>query len=304
MIIVSGGTGLIGSHIVNNLISSNREVIVISRDKRKAKYFKGATFLEWTEILEEKWVEKIRTENEKVIVNLTGENIGKPWTKSTKRKILESRLDSTRTIVELAKRIEAQKLINASAIGFYGNTGDSEVDEKSPPGDMFLSQVCYMWEDEAKKYDKDVYILRIGVVLERRAKIITSAITPFFILNSFGKGQNYISWIHIKDLTKIILNAIDGTFEDKDQEKDKKTFIINCVSPNPVRASEFIKTISEIKKRKVINVPQFILEIIFGKDFVDETVRVSQRVRPTFLLEKGFDFSFPTIREALEDILK
>lgn len=313
MIIVSGGTGLIGRKLIDE-IGRKDKVIIITRKK---KIGSEENILEWGEIFEEKWIEKLKTEKQRVIINLAGENIGKIWTKKTKREILESRINSTKTVVELAERIKAQKLINASAIGYYGDTGDETKDEKSPPGNSFLSKVCTMWEEEAKKVKSSkLYILRIGVVLDKKAKIISSSITPFFTVNPFGNGQNYISWIHIDDLIKIIKDITEGKFEadSKPQEETKtkkikqqesaNTTVINCVSPNPVKSIEFIRTISEIKKRKIINIPQIIFELIFGKEFVKETIRISQKIRPSFLIENDFKFKYPEIKPALENILK
>ncbi|MCS7213568.1 MAG: DUF1731 domain-containing protein [Candidatus Calescibacterium sp.] len=314
MIILAGGTGLIGTNLLRSL--GDKDVIVITRNKKSAKAklggMKNILFLEWNEIFEEKWIEKLRVESERIVVNLAGENIGRVWTKTAKKEIMESRLNSTRTAVRLAERIEAQKLINASATGFYGDTGDEEKNEKASAGNSFLSNVCYMWEDEAKKVKKSkLFILRIGIVLDRKAKIVSSSITPLFIVNPFGRGENYISWIHIKDLSKIIRSIIDGKFETNGkfpEERKRKpvedsAVIINCVSPNPVKTKDFIRTIAEIKKRKIVNIPQIFFEILFGKDFVQETLRVSQRIRPSFLIENGFEFDFPDIRTALKDIL-
>lgn len=304
MIIVAGGTGLIGQKLISEL-GKNDKIITITRKKSEWK----ENLLEWGEIFEEKWIEKLKTEREKIIINLAGENIGKIWTKATKKKILESRLNSTKTVVELAEKIKAQKLINASAIGYYGDTGNEEKDEKSKVGNSFLANVCNMWEQEAKKVESSkLYILRIGVVLDKKAKIISSSITPFFIVNPFGQGQNYISWIHIDDLIQVIKDIIEGKFEKNDKDAAGKMLklpetVINCVSPNPVKANEFIKTISQIKKRKIISIPQIILELILGKDFVRETISISQRIRPSFLIEKGFKFKYPDIKSALENII-
>lgn len=316
MVIVSGGTGLIGKALLDEI--KDKKVIVVSRNKLKASQEirrKDVTVLEWGDIFEEKWIEKLRAENERTILNLSGENIGKPWTKAVKRKLMESRVNTTRDLVALAEKIRAQKFISASAIGFYGDTGDEERDESSPPGDLFLSRLCQAWESEAKKAESnEIYILRMGVVLAKKAKIIRYTLTPFFVLNAFGKGQNYISWIHIKDLTRIIKDILDdkfgsnGKYIEGERKKPKgikkKTTIINCVSPNPVRASEFIKTIATISDKKVINIPQILFTLIFGKDFVRETINISQRIVPSFLIENKFNFSFPDIRTALEDLIR
>ncbi len=301
MIIISGGTGLIGRNILKRL--ENERIILITRSKEKAEKIIGnlksdIEFLDWTEILEERWIQKIRTEKEKIIINLAGENIGSPWRSPNKKlNVLRSRIESTERIVYLANNINAHNLINASAIGYYGDTGEEEKDENSPPGNMFLSDVCVKWENEAKKSKTPLTITRIGVVISKEAKIITSSLTPFFVINPFGKGENYISWIHIEDLTEIFLKCMKNEIGISG-----KTKIINCVAPQYTKAKEFIKTIAKIKKKPILNIPQFILEVILGKDFVSETIKVSQKIKSIYL-QNNFKFKFPGIKEALENIL-
>lgn len=316
MIIVAGGTGLVGKNIVKEL--RNKEILVLTRNRKHASVVLGGlggkvTAVEWGEVFEEKWIEKIRAESERVIVNLAGENIGRPWTKEAKRKIMESRIRVTRDTVELAERVKAQKLINASAIGFYGDTKEEERDETSPPGNMFLSRVCEVWEREAMRVrSSDLYIMRIGFVLDRGAKMLRSLVTPFFIVNPFGRGVNFVSWIHSADLARIVRSIIEDAFkidggyyvDGVSRRKVKSSaVVINCVSPNPVRSGELVETMAKIKGKKVISVPQILFAIVFGRDFVKEMISVSQRIKPTFLLENGFTFRYADLGSALRDVL-
>lgn len=299
MIIIAGGTGLIGRSILKKL--ENEKIILITRYKEKAKKTIGniksdVEFLDWTEILEEKWIQKIKIEKEKIIINLAGENIGGPWRLPTKKlNIIRSRIESTKRIVYLANNVKPQSFINASAIGYYGDTGEEEKDENSPPGNTFLSDVCVKWEEEAKKSQVPLIIARIGIVMAKEAKIITYSLTPFFVINPFGKGENFISWIHIEDLTEIFIKFIK-----REIGPDSKVKIVNCVAPQPIKAKEFIKTLAEIKRKLIINIPQFILGIILGNDFVAETIKVSQKIKSIYLTQ---NFKFPEIKEALKNIL-
>ena len=312
--VISGGTGYIGKNFINSVLknSGTKNIVVITRNRKKAqeKLEKSGinqekiALVEWREIIDESTrniAEEIKglKGQKTVFLNLAGENIGQRWSKKRKEEILSSRVISTRKMVELAEEVRPDIFISASAIGFYGDTGEKEVDERSPQGSGFLSEVCARWEEEAAKSTNSgakTFILRIGVVIGKDSGFIRSLITPLFVANPFSGEGVFISWIHINDLVRIIKQISDGTLAG---DKDKKKVIVNAVSPNPAEAREIVRVISKITKKPAVPVPKFLIGIMMGWDFVKESF-VSQKVKPFFLIENRFDFAYPDIGKALD----
>jgi len=315
--VISGATGLIGRTLIKDLSEKyDAKIIVLTRNKDKIRKI-DRQIKEKTKIIPYLWDEKEKIISEakegenKIVINLAGENIGQRWTEKLKEKIEESRIESTRETSDIAEKINADLFISASAVGYYGDRGDENLDEKSEPGNLFLSKVCVKWENESQKTaEKGIktIITRIGVVLSKDAKFIKSLLTPIFIANPFGKGENFISWIHIKDLTRAFLFLIELDKEKKNKAgkewESTKAKIVNITSPQPVKSKEIVNILAEIKNKKVVNLPQKILSLMLGKDFVRETITPSQKVYPKVLISEGFEFLFPDIKKALEDIAK
>jgi uncharacterized protein (TIGR01777 family) len=315
--VISGATGLIGRTLIKDLSEKyDAKIIVLTRNKDKIRKIDWQ-IKEKTKIIPYLWDEKEKIISEakegenKIVINLAGENIGQRWTEKLKEKIEESRIESTRETSDIAEKINANLFISASAVGYYGDRGDENLDEKSGPGNLFLSKVCVKWENEAQKSaEKGIktIITRIGVVLSKDAKFIKSLLTPLFIANPFGKGENFISWIHIKDLTRALLFLIELDKKKKNksgkERESAKVKIVNITSPQPVKSKEIVNILAEIKNKKVVNLPQKILSLMLGKDFVRETITPSQKVYPKVLISEGFEFLFPDIKKALEDIAK
>ncbi len=315
--VISGATGLIGRTLIKDLSEKyDAKIMVLTRNKDKIRKIDWQ-IKEKTKIIPYLWDEKEKIISEakegenKIVINLAGENIGQRWTEKLKEKIEKSRIESTRETSDIAEKINADLFISASAVGYYGDRGDENLDEKSGPGNLFLSKVCVKWENEAQKAaEKGIktIITRIGVVLSKDAKFIKSLLTPIFIANPFGKGENFISWIHIKDLTRAFLFLIELDKEKKNRAgkewESTKAKIVNITSPQPVKSKEIVNILAEIKNKKVVNLPQKILCLMLGKDFVRETITPSQRVYPKVLISEGFEFLFPDIKKALEDIAK
>lgn len=292
-IFITGGTGFIGSVLIPNLLQENYEIYILTRNYEKAKKFPSSCKIvlgnptvkgDWQKTLEEM----------DIVINLAGQNIFSRWTEEYKNKILESRIKSTQNIVSSLR--EGALLINASAIGYYGNTGDELVTEESPPGNDFLAKVCIEWEKEAlkaKERNIKVIITRLGIVLGGGGML--SKILPIFKLGlggTLGKGNQWFSWIHIKDLVYAISFLI----------KHQKEGIYNFVSPKPVTNREFTKTLGKILKRPTIfPVPIFMLKVIFGE--LANIITFSTKVYPKNLLSIGFSFQFETIESALNNIL-
>ena len=293
-VFIAGGTGFIGSSIIPALLKEGYEVQVLVRNKEKAKKLPSSCKVIWGNPTKSGEWQKYLEETD-IAINLAGQNIFSRWTKTYKKLILESRIKSTENIVSSLKK--SALLINASAVGYYGDKGDTLVTEDSLPGDDFLAKTCIEWEKralKAKEKDAKVIIARVGVVLGRTGGMLPK-ILPIFKLGlggTLGKGNQWVPWIHIKDLVSAILFLI----------KKEKEGIYNFVSPNPVTNKEFTKTLGKVLKRPtLLPVPVFMMKLIFGE--LANIIICSIRAYPKNLLELGFKFKFETIEDALKDLI-
>ena len=293
-VFIAGGTGFIGSSIIPALLKEGYEVQVLVRNKEKAKKLPSSCKVIWGNPTKSGEWQKYLEETD-IAINLAGQNIFSRWTKTYKKLILESRIKSTENIVSSLKK--SALLINASAVGYYGDKGNTLVTEDSPPGDDFLAKTCIEWEKralKAKEKGVKIIIARLGVVLGTTGGMLPK-ILPIFKLGlggTLGKGNQWFPWIHIKDLVSAILFLI----------KKEKEGIYNFVSPNPVTNKEFTKTLGKVLKRPtLLPVPVFMMKLIFGE--LANIIICSIRAYPKNLLELGFKFKFETIEDALKDLI-
>ena len=293
-VFIAGGTGFIGNSIIPALLKEGYEVQVLVRNKEKAKKLPSSCKVIWGNPAKSGEWQKYLKETD-IAINLAGQNIFARWTKAYKKLILESRIKSTENIVSSLKK--SALLINASAVGYYGDKGDTLVTEDSPPGDDFLAKTCIEWEKralKAKEKGVKIIIARLGVVLGTTGGMLPK-ILPIFKLGlggTLGKGNQWFPWIHIKDLVSAILFLI----------KKEKEGIYNFVSPNPVTNKEFTKTLGKVlKKPTLLPVPVFMMKLIFGE--LANIITCSIRAYPKNLLELGFKFKFETIEDALKDLI-
>jgi len=293
-VFIAGGTGFIGSSIIPALLKEGYEVQVLVRNKEKAKKLPSSCKVIWGNPTKSGEWQKYLEETD-IAINLAGQNIFSRWTKTYKKLILESRIKSTENIVSSLKK--SALLINASAVGYYGDKGDTLVTEDSLPGDDFLAKTCIEWEKralKAKEKGAKIIIARVGVVLGTTGGMLPK-ILPIFKLGlggTLGKGNQWFPWIHIKDLVSAILFLI----------KKEKEGIYNFVSPNPVTNKEFTKTLGKVLKRPtLLPVPVFMMKLIFGE--LANIITCSIRAYPKNLLELGFKFKFETIEDALKDLI-
>ena len=192
-------------------------------------------------------------------------------------------------------------LINASAVGYYGSRMDDEIlDEDSAPGAEFMSQVCIEWEDEAKKAARcgtRVVLCRFGIVLGRGGGALSRMLPAFRYLlgSSIGSGRQWMSWIHQEDL----FNIFSLLLNDRDISGP-----VNCVAPNPIRNAEFAKILARTLGRPLVlpSIPAFLLRTLLGE--FSSVVLKGQRVIPKRLMDKGFSFRFPTVPQALENLIE
>lgn len=304
---ISGGTGFIGKHLVRELLHAGHEVEVWTRSTDKA--IKAFEFLQ-PEIMDKgksaivyrEWPLTDGNLSVKVnaIINLAGETINQRWTKKAKQRILNSRIQTTSAIVEgiRNKMIQTDLLINASAIGIYGTSLTKKFTEKDicTPED-FLSEVTSQWEREAEKVNEfNVRLIkaRFGVVLDRSEGAFPSMLLPYrlFAGGTVGSGEQWVSWIHVDDLTRLLLFALsEPTLHGA----------LNCTAPQPVKMKQFGKTIGQVFKRPHwIPAPSFALKLMLGE--MSDLILKGQYVYPQVAEEQGFNFRFRKVQDALTAI--
>lgn len=295
--LITGGTGFIGTYLRNELMKQGHIVVVITRspEKYKPQEAKNQRFIGWDE--------NLISEMEKtdVVINLAGENLfGQRWTESVKKKIYNSRIETTKKLVDAIKQSESKPelLISASGVNVYNDSGDEVLTEESPPGDSFLAKVCIDWEKEAQKaseFGVRVVNPRFGIALEDDGGMIEQMKLPFrfFVGGSLGSGSQYISWIHMRDMVR----GIEFPVEMKEM-----TGPYNLCSPNPARMDELASAIgSSMNRPSIFKVPEFALKTVLGE--AAQPVLSSLNIRPAKLLSCGFEFEFEDLREALADVL-
>jgi hypothetical protein len=236
------------------------------------------------------------------VVHLAGESIAEGrWTAEKKRRIRESRVEGTRAIAAAMASLEPRPrvLVAASAIGYYGDRGATQLDEASRPGEGFLVEVCQAWEAAtASAQEAGIRVVngRLGVVLSRHGGALARMLTPFMLGagGKIGGGKQYMSWITLDDAARAFAFAL---------ENDRLTGPANFVSPNPVSNAEFTKTLGRVLRRPtILPMPAMAARAAFGQ-MADELLLASARVTPARLTEARFSFEYPQLEEALRHVL-
>ena len=301
-IIVAGGTGFIGSHLCRSLIEHQHEVTVLSRNKiRTSTIFPTSVNVAEWDTQSAEAVEPILNGSD-AVVNVMGEPIADSrWTETRKQLLLNSRVGTTRTLVE-ALRLAPQKprtLINASGIGFYGPQDNLALTENSQRGRGFLSDLCVAWEKTAKGAEElgiRVILPRIGMVLGKTGGALPKMLLPFklFMGGPISPGTQHLSWIHQKDLSDLIAWLLD---------KPEISGPVNAVAPESVTMKEFCHTLgTALHRPSWFPVPEFVLKLAFGE--MATVLTTGQDVQPFIAQQKGFTFSYPRLDLALQSLLK
>ncbi len=295
-ILITGGTGFIGSYLSEMLIKKGHYITIVTRSPKEyaEDQAQNQKFIGWDDV--EESISEID-----IVINLVGENIfGKRWTKSVKEKIYNSRIDSTRKLVEAMKNSSKKPdlLISASGIGVYGDSGDKVIDESSSFGDDFLAEVCKDWEVEAQKAEElgvRVAIPRFGVVLEEDGGMVEIMKIPFtlFAGGPVGTGKQFVPWVHMRDLCKAVILPIS------DQELSGP---YNVCSPEPETMYTVAKAFGKVMNRpSFFKVPEPVIKLLLGEASIP--IISSIRAQPKVLQIKDFQFEFEDLNEALADIL-
>jgi uncharacterized protein (TIGR01777 family) len=295
-ILFTGATGFIGPHVVRALRSRGDTIWVWARNVGKARrMFDAPVNVVGT-------LDQIPS-NAPIhgVVNLAGAPVvGPPWTRARRQLLIESRVRPTQAVLDWSARrqLPLRVLVSASAIGFYGSGDDGWLDESSPPQDVFQSRLCFEREaasNAAEAQGIRAVNLRFGLVLGR-----DGGIYPRFALAAklggaavLGDGKQWMSWIHIDDLVRIVECALDD---------ETMHGAVNVVAPEPVRQREFQRALTGALHRPLLlRVPAGLLRFGLG-EMADLLIR-SQRVAPRRLLDEGFDFRYKTLDAALSDLV-
>lgn len=277
-ILIAGSSGTIGSELIPALQAAGHEVVAFRRQ--------GSQSLEGFD----------------AVINLAGAPIaGGRWNSQVKEKILVSRIETTKHLVEAMRACQRppKVLLSASATGFYGDRGDEALAEDAPQGTGFLADVCAQWEHEAKKAEEfgvRVVCLRIGMVLTPKGGALYKMLRAFRLgLGAkLGSARQWVSWINIQDLVASVLWCL---------ETSSIKGAVNVVSPTPVSNKDFTAILAKVLNRPALfRAPRWVLRLVLG-DFADEVLLSSTKALPNKLLSSGFQFQYETLEKALRALL-
>lgn len=296
-VVIAGGTGFVGGHLVKEFNDAGYDVVVLSRSGKAPSGARGMT---WNSEIGP-WVQEL--EGAKAVINLVGEPIATRWTEEAKKAILESRTKSTSTIAAaIAGATRPPEVwLNASAVGIYGDTGSREVTEATAPGKGFAAEVGEAWEaatESTPTPETRKVIVRISTVLGKDGGALPklAKVANLGLGGALGDGRQFVSWIHIADLVGMMRWAI---------ESPDVHGVLNGSSPYPVTNDVLMAQLREVYGRPPVpKVPAFMFKIVSNIIGVPaELLLTGQRVLPTIPLGHGFEFMHPHISGALHDLL-
>jgi uncharacterized protein (TIGR01777 family) len=295
-ILISGSHGLVGKALSSELLKGGHEIVSLVRQKSE-----GASEIEWHP--NQGSIDSERLSGFDTVIHLAGESIASGrWTDDKKRRIRESRVSGTTLLSQALARSSKPPttFISASAIGYYGDRGDELLNEKSPSGNDFLSEVCVAWERataEAEAKGIRTVHTRFGIILDQGGGALAKMLTPFRmgVGGKIGDGKQWMSWIALAD----VINGLKFVIEN-----NAVTGPVNFVAPNPATNGEFTKTLGDALGRPTLfPMPAFIARLAFG-EMADALLLSSAKVEPKCLRESGYRFEFEQLQTALEAILE
>lgn len=299
-VVITGGSGLIGSAVAREMGEAGHEVAILTRDPAKvgalppntrAVQWDGKTGAGWSSILD----------GDTAIVHLAGESIASGrWTAEKKRRIRESRVESGKSVMAAIRQASAKPraLLQGSAVGIYGPSGDEVITEAHPPGTDFLADVCVDWEAstaEAESLGVRRAVLRTGIVLSRKGGALPRMAFPFRLMagGPIGSGRQWLPWIHAADEVGAIRFLL---------EREDASGPFNLTAPRPLTSRDFSRALGKALHRpSLAPAPGIALRIILGE--MADMLLNGQRAVPQRLLEMGYAFRFPEPLGALRDLL-
>lgn len=296
-VFITGGSGFVGRHLSEYLLEKGCKVVATGRSQTiKGISHPNYRYLSADTSIPGDWQEELPQMD--AVVNLAGVNIFNYWTKGYKQSIYDSRIQTTRNIVDALPEGKGISLISTSALGFYGDRGDDLLKESEPVGSDFLAKVCRDWETEALKArtkGSKVAIARFAVVLDKHGGALKMMLPPFrlFVGGPLGSGNQWFPWIHLQDLIQALWFLLE-------QEDPSGTY--NFCAPTPITNREMSRSIGRALHRpSIFRVPAFAIRMVIGE--LGSMVLFSQRGEPQNLLKAGFNFGYPTFESALNEIV-
>lgn len=295
IILISGATGLVAKHLIPVLEKKGHGIIRLVRGKSPAE---GE--IAWNSETGFDQIEAAKLEGIDAVIHLAGDNVASEnWSADKKRRIRESRVNGTRLLIEALGQCASKPktLVSASGIGYYGNRGAETLAESAAAGNGFFPEICAAWEAEAfraEEFGTRVVALRIGVVVAPDGGALEKMLTPFKfgVGGVVGSGEQWMSWIAIDDLVRLIVFAL---------ENDSISGPVNATSPNPVTNAVFTKTLGKVLNRPtILPLPEFAVKLIFG-EMGEALLLQGCRVIPEKAVANGFGFSFPDLEAAIAD---
>jgi uncharacterized protein (TIGR01777 family) len=295
-VVICGGGGFIGQRLAQLLVGKGHEVVILDRNRSRVSSPRLQSHI--VDLLNPKLFEKHWFSDVEAVINLSGKDVLTLWTEEYKKAIWESRVTANKNLINFIASLDhkPKTFVSASASGYYGDKGETEVDETGTNGKGFLADVCVAWENEARRAERlgmrSVQV-RTAPVLDKKGGFLAKLMKSmnFGVTARFGSGKNWFPWVHMEDLIRIYEAAI---------AHENLSGPVNACSPEPVRFHEFLNHIKQYRKAIIIPFPISLFRF-FAKELADELSN-SQRMVPAKLQEMKFQFVHGNLNEALKDI--
>jgi len=301
-VLITGASGLIGTELVKSYLTQRIGINFLTTNKSKINQIQGAKGFYWNP--SNNFIDLDCFDDVDSIIHLSGATISKLWTSSYKKKILSSRIDSTKLLYRSLKKLrnshKVKNIVSASAIGIYpSDNHEIQTETSTTSQESFMGKVVLLWEKELIAFGSlniKVAKLRLGLVLTKKGGVLGPLKIPalFGLSSAFGTGEQGQSWIHIDDTVRMFIEAVEKKWEGN----------FNAVSPNPVTQTKFISALTKAMKKPFVlpPIPKFLIKLMAGE--MSHLILDSHWVSSQKVQNKGFKFDYPEVNKALESIFK